>query len=33
MKEDSKLIAVHEGKYYKRGDGLAIGPGKCDETI
>lgn len=27
MKEDSKLIAVHEGKYYKRGDGLAIGPG------
>lgn len=27
MKEDSKLIAVHEGKYYKRGDGLAVGPG------
>lgn len=27
MKEDSKLIAVHEGKYFKRNDGLAIGPG------
>lgn len=27
MKADSKLIAVHEGKYYKRGDGLAVGPG------
>lgn len=27
MKDDSKLIAVHEGKYYKRGDGLAVGPG------
>lgn len=22
-----KLVAVHEGKYYKRGDGLALGPG------
>lgn len=21
------LIAIHEGKYYKRDDGLAIGPG------
>lgn len=27
MKENSKLIAVHEGKYFKRGDGLAVGPG------
>lgn len=27
MRGDSKLIAVHEGKYYKRGDGLAVGPG------
>lgn len=27
MKENSTLIAVHEGKYYKRGDGLAVGPG------
>lgn len=27
MKENSKLIAVHEGKYYKRSDGLAVGPG------
>ncbi|XP_031622085.1 haloacid dehalogenase-like hydrolase domain-containing protein 2 isoform X2 [Contarinia nasturtii] len=27
MKEDSKLIAIHEGKYFKRGDGLAVGPG------
>lgn len=24
---DTTLIAVHEGKYYKRPDGLAIGPG------
>lgn len=21
------LIAIHEGKYYRRGDGIAIGPG------
>lgn len=27
MKEDSKLVAVHEGKYFKRSDGLAVGPG------
>lgn len=27
MKKDSKLIAVHEGKYFKRSDGLAVGPG------
>lgn len=27
MREDSKLVAVHEGKYYKRTDGLAVGPG------
>lgn len=27
MKENSKLIAVHEGKYFKRSDGLAVGPG------
>lgn len=27
MKENSQLVAVHEGKYYKRADGLAIGPG------
>lgn len=27
MKENSELIAVHEGKYFKRGDGLAVGPG------
>lgn len=25
--KDSQLIAVHQGKYYKRGDGLALGPG------
>lgn len=25
--DDSVLIAVHEGRYYKRKDGLAIGPG------
>ncbi|KAH8297922.1 hypothetical protein KR018_000693 [Drosophila ironensis] len=23
----SQLVAVHQGKYYKRGDGLALGPG------
>lgn len=27
MKDDSELIAVHEGKYFKRADGLAVGPG------
>lgn len=27
MKNDHPLIAIHEGKYYKRGDGLAVGPG------
>lgn len=27
MKEGSQLIAVHEGKYFKRSDGLAVGPG------
>lgn len=21
------LIAIHEGKYYRRGDGIALGPG------
>uniref|UniRef100_A0A1A9WGT8 Haloacid dehalogenase-like hydrolase domain-containing protein 2 n=1 Tax=Glossina brevipalpis TaxID=37001 RepID=A0A1A9WGT8_9MUSC len=25
--KDAKLIAIHEGKYYKRKDGLALGPG------
>ncbi|XP_055839861.1 haloacid dehalogenase-like hydrolase domain-containing protein 2 [Episyrphus balteatus] len=25
--KNSQLIAVHQGKYYKRGDGLALGPG------
>lgn len=25
--KDHKLIAIHEGKYYKRKDGLALGPG------
>lgn len=23
----AKLIAIHAGKYYKRSDGLALGPG------
>lgn len=27
MKEGSELVAVHEGKYFKRNDGLAVGPG------
>ncbi|EDV31165.2 uncharacterized protein Dana_GF15224 [Drosophila ananassae] len=26
-KKDNQLVAVHQGKYYKRGDGLALGPG------
>lgn len=25
--KDHELIAVHQGRYYKRGDGLALGPG------
>lgn len=25
--KNHKLIAIHEGKYYKRKDGLALGPG------
>ncbi|RZF34538.1 hypothetical protein LSTR_LSTR013252 [Laodelphax striatellus] len=25
--EGAKLIAIHEGRYYKRADGLALGPG------
>lgn len=24
---NAKLVAIHEGKYYKRKDGLALGPG------
>lgn len=24
---DARLVAVHKGRYYKRGDGLALGPG------
>lgn len=27
MKENSILVAVHEGKYYKRKNDLAVGPG------
>lgn len=27
LNKNHKLIAIHEAKYYKRGDGLAIGPG------
>uniref|UniRef100_A0A1B0GDE4 Haloacid dehalogenase-like hydrolase domain-containing protein 2 n=2 Tax=Glossina TaxID=44049 RepID=A0A1B0GDE4_GLOMM len=25
--KNAKLVAIHEGKYYKRKDGLALGPG------
>ncbi|XP_063987804.1 haloacid dehalogenase-like hydrolase domain-containing protein 2 [Diachasmimorpha longicaudata] len=25
--QGASLIAIHEGRYYKRGDGLALGPG------
>ena len=27
LHEDCKLIAIHKGRYYKRSDGLALGPG------
>lgn len=27
LRTSPRLIAIHEGKYYKREDGLAIGPG------
>jgi len=27
LNKSHPLIAIHEGKYYKRGDGLALGPG------
>lgn len=27
LRSHPRLIAIHEGKYYKREDGLAIGPG------
>jgi ribonucleotide monophosphatase NagD (HAD superfamily) len=27
LHEDCKLIAIHKSRYYKREDGLALGPG------
>jgi ribonucleotide monophosphatase NagD (HAD superfamily) len=27
LHEDCKLIAIHKARYYKRSDGLALGPG------
>lgn len=27
LREKKRLIAIHEGKYFKREDGLALGPG------
>lgn len=27
MNKNNPLIAIHEAKYFKRSDGLAIGPG------
>lgn len=27
LHEDCRLIAIHKSRYYKRGDGLALGPG------
>lgn len=27
QQKSHKLVAVHQGKYYKRSDGLALGPG------
>jgi ribonucleotide monophosphatase NagD (HAD superfamily) len=33
LHEDCKLVAVHKGRYYKREDGLAIGPGPFVEAF
>lgn len=32
-KEDCKLIAVHKARYYKRTDGLSLGPGPFVEAL
>jgi len=31
--EHANLIAIHKGKYYRRGDGIALGPGPFVECI
>ena len=31
--EDCKLIAVHKARYYKRTDGLSLGPGPFVEAL
>ena len=31
--EDCKLIAVHKARYYKRADGLSLGPGPFVEAL
>ncbi|KAI6227756.1 Haloacid dehalogenase-like hydrolase domain-containing protein 2 isoform X5 [Aphelenchoides fujianensis] len=33
LKDDCRLIAIHKGRYYKQGDGLALGPGPFPQVI
>ncbi|CAD5226225.1 unnamed protein product [Bursaphelenchus okinawaensis] len=33
LKDDSQLVAIHKGKYYRREDGLAMGPGGFIEAL
>ncbi|CAD5211443.1 unnamed protein product [Bursaphelenchus xylophilus] len=33
LREDTELIAVHKGRYYRRRDGLALGPGPFIEAL
>ena len=30
---DASLIAIHKGRYFQRGDGLALGPGPFVEAL
>ncbi|KAI6219011.1 Haloacid dehalogenase-like hydrolase domain-containing protein 2 [Aphelenchoides fujianensis] len=33
LKDDCRLIAIHKGRYYKKSDGLALGPGPFVEML
>jgi len=33
LNEHTELIAIHKGKYYRRGDGLSLGPGAFVECL
>lgn len=33
LKDNCRLIAIHKGRYYKKNDGLALGPGPFVETL